>query len=275
MCPLGSLRVLWEFVGKLSHIESLLWVLYKEPSGHIVIELLGTLWKNSKGSFTKYPLGSFWTIHQITKGVRSKSTHWVLCWILCKSAHHLPAGYKPGKLMGTFWKYPLLTYWVWARQIVSEPTINSQCTHWVYCPSPPVNRHSESGWCWPNMPWGCADENRPQRCLTVGPNHWYQGGGKAAQMIPGVIASLIQPFGSMKVVHKNEQAWTNAHLHLIVGGPLVAVAQGFRPWVCSYPRGMQNLLRGKTRWEPPNQASHKFQQQCKNCASFQDNQLPG
>ena len=34
---------------------------------------------------------------------------------------------------------PLFTRWVRARRIVSEPTINSQCTHWVYCPSPPVS----------------------------------------------------------------------------------------------------------------------------------------
>jgi len=154
-----------------------LWVLYKEPSGHIVIKLLGTLWKNSKGSFTKYPLGTLWTLRQRMKGVCSKSTHWVLCWVLFESAHHLPAGYEPGKLMGTFWKRSILTCWVfrwvnwwvlfksahflptgfglgelvgtfwkrllficwvWAGRIVSEPTMNSQCTHWVYCPLPPV-----------------------------------------------------------------------------------------------------------------------------------------
>ena len=79
MCLPGSLRVLWEFMGKLSHIESLLWVHYKEPSGHILIKLMGTLWKNSKGSFTKYPLGTLWTLCERTKGVCSKSTHWVYC----------------------------------------------------------------------------------------------------------------------------------------------------------------------------------------------------
>ena len=109
MCLPGSLRVLWEFMGKLSHIESLLWVHYKEPTGHILIKLMGTLWKNLKGSFTKYPLGTLWILCERTKGVCSKSTHWVLCWVLCKSAHHLPAGYEPGKLMGTFWKRPRLT----------------------------------------------------------------------------------------------------------------------------------------------------------------------
>ena len=153
------------------------WTL-KVPSGHIVIKLLGILWKNSKGSFTKYPLGTLWTLRQRTKWVLSKFTHWVLCWVLFESAHHLPAGYEPGelvgtfwkwpiltcwvfrwanwwvlfkcahyllagfvpgKLVGTFWKFPLFTCWVWARQIVSKPTINSQCTHWVNCPLPPVS----------------------------------------------------------------------------------------------------------------------------------------
>ena len=138
---------------------------------------MGILWKNSKGSFTKYPLGTLWTLRQRTKGVHSKSTHWVLYWVLFESAHHLPAGYEPGELMGTFWKRPICTcwvffwvnwwvlfksahylpagfglgewvgtfwkcppctHWVWAGRIVSEPTMNSQCTHWVYCPSPPV-----------------------------------------------------------------------------------------------------------------------------------------
>ena len=84
----------------------------KVPAGHIVIKLMGTLWKNSKGSFTKYPLGTLWTLCERTKGVCSKSTHWVLCWVLFESAHHLPAGYEPGELMGTFWKQSILTCWV-------------------------------------------------------------------------------------------------------------------------------------------------------------------
>ena len=81
----------------------------KVPVGHILIKLMGTLWKNSKGSFTKYPLGTLWTLCERTKWVCSKSTHWVLCWVLCKSAHHLPARYEQGELMDTFWKQPILT----------------------------------------------------------------------------------------------------------------------------------------------------------------------
>ena len=168
----------------------------KVPTGHILIKLMGTLWKNSKGSFTKCPLGTLWTLCERTKWVRSKSTHWVLCWVLCKSAHHIPAGYEPGELVGTFWKWlictcwvfcwanwwvlfkcahylpagfglgkwvgtfwmcPLFTRWVWAGRIVSGPTINSQCTHWVYCPLPPVSGRMIKGgkdFPWPPTPFG-------------------------------------------------------------------------------------------------------------------------
>ena len=118
MCPLGSLRVLWEFVGKLSYIESLLWVLYKEPSRHIVKEQSEFVQKVP----TTYLLGM-------------SQENW---WALFENNWYVPAGFGLGKSVGTFWKCPLFTHWVWARQIVSEPTINSQCTHWVYCPSPLV-----------------------------------------------------------------------------------------------------------------------------------------
>ena len=118
MCPLGSLRVLWEFVGKLSYIESLLWVLYKEPSRHIVKEQSEFVQKVP----TTYLLGM-------------SQENW---WALFENNWYVLAGFGLGKSVGTFWKCPLFTHWVWARQIVSEPTINSQCTHWVYCPSPPV-----------------------------------------------------------------------------------------------------------------------------------------
>ena len=40
--------------------------------------------------------------------------------------------------MGTFKKYPPWTCWVKWGQIVSEPTMNSQCTPWVSDPLPPV-----------------------------------------------------------------------------------------------------------------------------------------
>ena len=165
---------LWEFFEGLWEN----WATLRACCRYFTKNPVSTLWKNSKDSFTKYPLGTLWTLCQRTKGVCSKSTHWVLCWVLFKSAQHLPAGYEPGELMstfwkwsiltcwvfcwvnwwvlfksahylppgfglrkwmGTFWKCPPFTSWVWAGQIVSEPTMNSQCTHWVYCPLPPVS----------------------------------------------------------------------------------------------------------------------------------------
>ena len=49
-----------------------------------------------------------------------------------------PAGFGLGEFVCTFWKCSPLTCWVWTGQIVSKPTINSQCTRWVNCPLPPV-----------------------------------------------------------------------------------------------------------------------------------------
>jgi len=52
-----------------------------------------------------YPVGSL------------QSTHWVLCWVLFESAHHLPAGYEPGELMGTFENNQYLPAGYFAGQI--------------------------------------------------------------------------------------------------------------------------------------------------------------
>ena len=105
------------------------------------------------GYFTKNPLGTFWKCPLLT------------CWVWARQidGHFLKTintyllGISLGKLVSTFQMCPLFTCWVWAgqmggyflkcppftswvraRQIVSEPTMNSQCTHWVYCPLPPV-----------------------------------------------------------------------------------------------------------------------------------------
>jgi len=145
MCPVDTLRVLWGFVVKLSHIESLLWVLYKEPTGHIVIKSLGILWKNSGGTFTKYPLGTFtkyplgtlWTLRQHFTKERSGfiqkvpigycaghflkvptayllGMSWANWHALFKNDQDLPAGYFAGQIGGYFSKVPC---WVWAGGI--------------------------------------------------------------------------------------------------------------------------------------------------------------
>ena len=60
-------------------------------------------------------------------------------WVLSQRTHTLPGGFSKGELMGTFKKYPTWTRWVKWGQIVSELTMNSQCTSWVSDPLPPVS----------------------------------------------------------------------------------------------------------------------------------------
>ena len=65
-------QVLWEFVVKLDHIESLLWLLWKEPARYILIKLMGTFWKNSKCLFKKYLLGNLMGSFETNSGVSFK-----------------------------------------------------------------------------------------------------------------------------------------------------------------------------------------------------------
>ena len=62
-------QVLCEFVVKLDHIESSLWVLWKGPARYILIKLVGTFWKNSECSFKKYPLGNLVGSFETNSGV--------------------------------------------------------------------------------------------------------------------------------------------------------------------------------------------------------------
>ena len=68
--------------------------------------------------------GTWWALFERN----SQRTHWVLS-----------KSYLMGTLVGAFEKYPPLTHWVKAGQIVSEPTICSTWTHWVIDPLPPVH----------------------------------------------------------------------------------------------------------------------------------------
>ena len=112
-------QVLCEFVVKLDHIESSLWVLWKEPARYILIKLMGTFWKNLESLFKKYPLGNLMGSFEMNSGVSFKK-------------------YPVGTLVGTFWKNSPHTCWVTTGWIASKLTTNSQCTHWVNDPSPPV-----------------------------------------------------------------------------------------------------------------------------------------
>ena len=78
-------------------------------------------------------------------------------WALSQRTHTLPGGFFEGELVGTFKKYPPWTRWVKWGWIVSEPTMNSQCTPWVSDPLPPVKAiscksYNQHGVC-PPKPW--------------------------------------------------------------------------------------------------------------------------
>ena len=117
--------VLWEFVIKLNHIESLLWVLWKEPTGYIVGIFLGILWKNSQ-----------W--------VAQAHCGYILIKIVKEPSgfiHKIPAGWFDGFILNLISMYPLITlrskWWVSfkrtlnlpAGQSVSKLFKNSQKTH--------------------------------------------------------------------------------------------------------------------------------------------------
>ena len=121
---------LWEF------FESLLWVLYKEPSGHIVKELKGffhkipsgcimdTLWKNKVSLFKKCPPLTCWVWARQIGGHFLKITNmcllglgWENRWVFFESVHYLPTGYEPGKLF----QNPQLTHNVPIGYIALHP----------------------------------------------------------------------------------------------------------------------------------------------------------
>ena len=60
------------------------WAHFDQSDGYIVKEL--------RGFFHKIPSGYIVDTLSKNEGVSSKITHWVLCWVLLESAHHLPAG---------------------------------------------------------------------------------------------------------------------------------------------------------------------------------------
>ena len=97
---------------------------HKEPAkymvGYILIKLMGTFWKNSERLFKKYPLGNLVGSFETNSGLLFKK-------------------YPLGTLVDTFQKNSPHTRWVMTGRIASKLTTNSQCTHWVSVPSPPVN----------------------------------------------------------------------------------------------------------------------------------------
>ena len=107
----------------------------KVPTKVPIICLSYSLWVLSNSthqSDQKYTLGLF----QYNQG---ESSIWFNFPTNSQRYHWVPSkSYPVGTLVGTFKKYPPLTHWVKAGQIVSEPSICSAWTHWVIDPLPPV-----------------------------------------------------------------------------------------------------------------------------------------
>jgi len=90
--------VLWEFVVKLNHIESLLWVLWKEPTGHIFeyslkeISISGsdTLWVHFEQNYER------------TQRVHSQNTSWVIWWVHFEFDHNAPTNHIEIKVVSKF-----------------------------------------------------------------------------------------------------------------------------------------------------------------------------
>ena len=60
----------------------------------------------------------------------------------------MTAEFLMGEMTGTFKKNPPCAQWVLGGRIVSEITMNSQCTPWVNTPLPPVTVVPAQAGCW-------------------------------------------------------------------------------------------------------------------------------
>ena len=107
---------------------------------HIESTRVEWLWqKNSRISFTKCPLSTLlselwkWSRVSFTKCLMG--TVWSELW---KSSRVSFTKYPLGTVLSSLQKYSPYTQWILGGQIVSEPTMNPPCTHWVNDPLPPV-----------------------------------------------------------------------------------------------------------------------------------------
>ena len=99
-------------------------------AGYFVKELREYIWKVPTGYF-----GGHFLNEPRANPLNLTKSHW---WVLFEWTQNEPAGFIQITSVGTFQKNPPLTHWVCGGRIVSEPTMNPQCTRWVYAPSPPV-----------------------------------------------------------------------------------------------------------------------------------------
>jgi hypothetical protein len=111
----------------------------KEPTGYF-LNVIG-------GYFVKELSASGSSSDRAHLGSNCERTHqlfwrcgWrALGWVLFKSTHHGAQWVFDGRIGGYFLKVlPMVPGGYWGGRIDSELTMNSQCTHWVNAPSPPV-----------------------------------------------------------------------------------------------------------------------------------------
>ena len=97
------------------------------------------LWRNPGVSFTKYPLDTLQS--ELWKNSRVSFMRCPLSTLLSelwKWSRVSFTKYPLGTVLSSFQKYSPCTQWILGGQIVSEPTMNPPCTHWVNDPLPPV-----------------------------------------------------------------------------------------------------------------------------------------
>ena len=121
-----SLRV----CGKMDHIESTLRLCYKEPTGHIVNTLLGTLRKKPQW------VAQVHAEHILLQIVKETSGY----------IQNVPSGHLAGHIVKVITMYPLITLWKWSQWVAQvpcwshcqphferNPWVLSQSTHWAPC----------------------------------------------------------------------------------------------------------------------------------------------
>jgi len=113
-----SLRV----CGKMDHIESTLRLHWKEPTGYIVITLLGTLWKKPQWVTQVH-------FEHISLQIVKETSDYI---------QNVPSGHLAGHIVKAITMYPLITskskWWAHCEpHFERNPWVLSQSTHWAPC----------------------------------------------------------------------------------------------------------------------------------------------
>ena len=102
--------------------------------------------------------------------------------------------------MGTFKKYPAWTRWIKWGQIVSELTMNSQCTCWVSDPLPPVSSdrlvHRPY-----YRPFSAVDQGFTYPPFLVGADHYFEWRNSSHQYPIFTVNFCINPLFQFQSPH--------------------------------------------------------------------------